>query len=81
MSEISYFYANFARICVVFWKILHSWTYIYTTTVCDGRDNKSVMIVIMFGVGEEERGGRVAMRRNVESPRNEVTAPTNHPKW
>ena len=39
---------------------------------------KSVMIVIMFGVGEEER---VAMRRNVESPRNEVTAPTNHPKW
>ena len=38
----------------------------------------SVMIVIMFGVGEEER---VAMRRNVESPRNEVTAPTNHPKW
>ena len=42
---------------------------------------KSVMIVIMFGVGEEERGRRVAMRRNVESPRNEVTAPTNHPKW
>ena len=42
---------------------------------------KSVMIVIMFGVGEEERERRVAMRRNVESPRNEVTAPTNHPKW
>ena len=42
---------------------------------------KSVMIVIMFGVGEEEEEERVAMRRNVESPRNEVTAPTNHPKW
>ena len=39
---------------------------------------KSVMIVIMFGVGEEEEEERVAMRRNVESPRNEVTAPTNH---
>ena len=35
---ISYFYANFAEKCIVFWKNLHSWKIFYTTAGRDGRD-------------------------------------------
>ena len=41
MSETSYFYANFARKCIVFWKKLHRWK-IYTTAGRDGRDKFQV---------------------------------------
>ena len=34
--------AKYVRDCVVFWKNLHSWTYFYTSTVCDGRDKFQV---------------------------------------
>ena len=41
-----YFYKNFARKRVVFWKNLHSWHKFYTTAGRDGRDKSQLWAVV-----------------------------------